>query len=138
MARNVQKHLTILTSCESVSSGRSSREVKDLDITNVIKALYYYSGSVSFDNANYEPVGTIAICGYYDSSLLSLVSKLAPALASGNTCLVLPHKLNPLSAYMFVDICVQSGLPAGVANLIQSGSFLTSAKILIVSCHNSY
>lgn len=65
----------------------------------------------------------VAIAGYYDSSLLSLVSKIAAALASGNTCLVIPHRLTPLSAYMFVDICVQSGVPPGVINLVASGNF---------------
>lgn len=120
IARNVQKHLTILTACESVTSGRTSREVKDLDITNIIRVLYHYAGAVSLDDENYEPVGQVAILGYVDSSLLSLVNKLAIALVTGNTCLIVPHKDTPLSAYMFLDICIQSGVPAGVINLICS------------------
>jgi aldehyde dehydrogenase (NAD+) len=122
----VQKHISILVSCESVSSGRSSREVKDLDVTSVIKSLYYYSGSAGLNNeyeANYEPLGVVAVCSYYDSSLLSLVNKLAPALVTGNACLLVPHRLNVLSAYMFLDICVQSGLPRGVLNLVLSSNY---------------
>jgi acyl-CoA reductase-like NAD-dependent aldehyde dehydrogenase len=69
----------------------------------------------------YVPLGVVAFNCFYDSSLLSLVSKLAPALATGNTCLVLANKLCPLSAFMFCDICTQSGLPAGVLNVIASG-----------------
>lgn len=113
-----------MTSCESVTSGRTSREIKDLDIANIIKTLYYYSGSGSIDQKlirNYESVGVVAIAGYYDSSLLSLVNKLAPALATGNSVIVVPHKLAPLSYYMFLDICIQSGVPAGVLNLVVSG-----------------
>lgn len=96
-----------------------------MDIANIVKTLYYYSGSISYDDSlkDYEPLGVVAIAGYYDSSLLSLVSKIAAALASGNTCLVIPHRLTPLSAYMFVDICVQSGVPPGVINLVASGNF---------------
>ena len=122
MTRNIQKNIQILTLCESMPSGRSSREVKDLDIANIIKSLYYYAGSVSFKSslADYEPLGVVALLGYYDSSLLSLVTKLAAALASGNTCLIVPHKLTALSAYMFLDICIQSGVPAGVINLVTS------------------
>lgn len=124
MARNVQKHLQILTACESINCGRTSREVKDLDLSQVIKTLYYYAGSLSLqdnNNNDYESLGVVVICGYYDTSLLSLVNKLAAALASANSCLILPHKLTPLSACMFMDICVQSGLPAGLVNLITCG-----------------
>jgi aldehyde dehydrogenase (NAD+) len=114
--------LQILTLCESIVSGRTTREVKDLDIANIIKTLYFYAGSVSYKSqlAEYEPLGVVALIGLYDSSLLSLVPKLAAALAAGNTCLIVPHKLNPLSAYMFMDICMQSGVPAGVINLVVS------------------
>ena len=96
--------MQILTQCESINGGRTSREVKDLDVANIIKTLYYYAGSVSFKStlADYEACGVVALVGYYDSSLLSLVGKLAPALASGNTCLIVPHKLTALSSYMFL------------------------------------
>jgi aldehyde dehydrogenase (NAD+) len=119
----VQKNLQMLVSCESINSGRTSRETKDIDVTSVIKTLYYYAGSsgISDLKLDYEPVGLVAVCGFYDSSLLSLVSKVAPALASGNVCLIVPHRLTPLSAYMFLDLCVESGLPAGVINLVLSG-----------------
>jgi len=122
ITRNIQKHMQILTLCESIVSGRTTREVKDLDIANIIKSLYYYAGSVSYKSQlnDYEPLGVVALVGYYDSSLLSLVPKLAAALATGNCVLVVPHKLNALSAYMFMDICVQSGVPAGVLNLVVS------------------
>lgn len=121
MARNIQKHLNILVGCESVCSGRTSREVKDLDIAQVIKTFYYYAGSSSLLNLkDFSPIGTVAIFGYFDSSLLSLVGKLVPALVSGNACLIVPHKLNALSAYMLLDIAAESGLPSGVINLITS------------------
>jgi aldehyde dehydrogenase (NAD+) len=123
MARNVQKNVQILIACESVCSGRTSREIKDLDIASVIKTLYYYAGSVgnSLDFDTYESLGVVAICGYFDSPLLSIINKIAAALATGNTCVVVPHKLTPLSTYLFLEICAQSGLPKGVVNLIASG-----------------
>ena len=106
-------------------SGRTSREVKDLDIATIIKTFYYYAGTVGHStNLNYdslEPVGVVAIAGYYDSPLLSIATKLAAALACGNTCIIIPHKETPLSAYMLLEICVQSQVPAGVINLITSG-----------------
>ena len=121
----MQKNLQILISCESVNSGRTSREIKDLDMAQLVKTLYYYSGAIgghdSLDLTSYEQLGVVAICGYNDSPLLSLVSKLAAALATGNCCIIVPHKLTPLSAYLFLEICMQSGVPNGVINLIVSG-----------------
>jgi acyl-CoA reductase-like NAD-dependent aldehyde dehydrogenase len=113
--------LQIITQCESVSTGRSSREVKDLDVANIIKTLYYYAGSIDFETEDYESVGVVAIATYFDSSLLSLVSKLAPALACGNSVLLVPHKLSPLGVYMLMDILSQSGVPNGVVNLVANG-----------------
>ena len=117
-----------MTACESLNSGRTSREVKDLDIANLIKIFYYYAGQVGLHNSessDFEsmvPLGVVAIAGYYDSPLLSIATKLAAALATGNTCLLVPHQLTPLSAYMLVNILYQSGLPSGVVNLCVSDS----------------
>lgn len=67
----------------------------------------------------------VAIANYWDSAFLSLVNKLGAALAAGNTVIVLPHRLTPLSAFMLNDICIQSGVPKGVINLV------TSSKLII-------
>jgi acyl-CoA reductase-like NAD-dependent aldehyde dehydrogenase len=122
----MQKHLQILTLCESFASGRTSREVKDLDVAAAIRTLYYFAGSTALltdsDNSTYHsPLGVVAIVGYYDSSLFSIVNKLAACLAAGNTCLLIPHKLSPLGAFMLAEICAQSAIPPGVVNLIASG-----------------
>lgn len=115
-----------------MNSGRTSREVKDLDIATVIKTLYYYAGAVgssaNFDS--YEPVGVVAVIGHYDSPLLSVINKLAAALVTGNTCLLVPNALTPLSCYMLIDLCVQSGVPNGVVNLITSGTDVLKLLIL--------
>lgn len=123
IARNIQKNPALLIACESVNGGRSSREVKDLDIANIIKTFYYYAGSVGSSNYDdYSPLGTVAICGHHDSSLLSIAGKLASALATGNSTILIPSKLTPLSAFLLVEVCVQSGVPSGVVNLIASES----------------
>jgi aldehyde dehydrogenase (NAD+) len=113
--------LQILVACESLPTGRTSRECKDLDIAQIIKILYHFAGATAYEaTLEYDPLGLVAVVGHYDSSLLSLVAKIAPALAVGNACLIIPHKLAPLSAFMFAEICAQSGVPAGVLNLIVS------------------
>ena len=124
IARNIQKHLQIVILVEALNSGRTTREVKDLDVAQIVKILYYYAGSCAFSDQlkSHEALGVVAVASYWDSALLSLVSKLAAALASGNTCVIVPHKLSPLSAFMLADICKQSGVPNGVINVIASDS----------------
>jgi acyl-CoA reductase-like NAD-dependent aldehyde dehydrogenase len=123
IARNIQKNISVLSSIEAVNSARSLREVKDLDIASIIKSFYYYAGSCSIENDDYEPLGVVAIFGHHDSSLLSVASKLACALSTGNTCLVVPSHVTPLGVFMLAEICVQSGVPPGVLNVIVNGTF---------------
>lgn len=116
--------MQILVAGESLPSGRSSRECKELDITQVIKQLYHFAGSGAYEclSESHAPLGLVAISAAYDSALLSIVGKLAPALAAGNTCLIVPNRLTPLSAFLFAEICEQSGVPLGVVNVVYDSS----------------
>lgn len=104
--------------CESIQSGRSSRECKEQDVAQVIKTLYHFAGASTVDRSSHSPVGLVGVAGHYDSALLSLVTKVAPALASGNVCLIAPHRYTSLSAYLFAEICEQSGVPPGVVSVV--------------------
>ena len=90
----------------------------------MIKTFYYFAGSVSNSTEleSYDPIGVVAICGYYDSPLLSVATKLAAALATGNSCVLIPHYLTPFSAYLLAEICAQSGVPKGVVSVISSSN----------------
>lgn len=57
-----------------------------------------------------------------------LAWKIAPALAAGNTVVLKPADLTPLSAIAFAEICHEVGLPAGVVNIVQ-GDGTTGAEI---------
>lgn len=65
-----------------------------------------------------EPVGTIGIICSDDFPLLGLVSAIAPVLAMGNTCVVIPSEPYPLSATDLYQVFDTSDIPAGVINLV--------------------
>ena len=65
-----------------------------------------------------EPVGVIGIICPDESPLLGLISLIAPALAMGNTCVVVPSEPFPLSATDLYQVFETSDLPAGVVNLV--------------------
>ncbi len=65
-----------------------------------------------------EPTGVVAALAPQASSLLGLISVLAPIVVSGNTAVVLTSELRPLPAVTLSEVLATSDVPAGVINLI--------------------
>jgi acyl-CoA reductase-like NAD-dependent aldehyde dehydrogenase len=71
-----------------------------------------------FDFSMPEPTGVVAILAPQQSSLLGLVSVLAPVLAGGNTAVVVTSKERPLPAVTLGEVLATSDVPGGVVNLL--------------------
>ncbi|MGH8774146.1 MAG: aldehyde dehydrogenase family protein [Jiangellaceae bacterium] len=71
-----------------------------------------------FDFSVPEPTGVVAVVAPQASSLLGLVSVLAPAVVSGNTAVVLASEQRPLPAITLAESLVTSDVPGGVVNLL--------------------
>ena len=65
-----------------------------------------------------EPTGVVAIIAPQASSLLGLVSVLAPVIVTGNTVVVVPSQQRPLPAISLGEVLATSDLPGGVVNLL--------------------
>ncbi len=65
-----------------------------------------------------EPTGVVGVAAPQESSLLGLVSVLAPVIALGNTAVVLTSQERPLPAISFAEVLATSDLPGGVVNLL--------------------
>jgi acyl-CoA reductase-like NAD-dependent aldehyde dehydrogenase len=65
-----------------------------------------------------EPTGVVAALAPQRSSLLGLVSVLAPIVVSGNTAVVLTSEHRPLPAVTLSEVLATSDVPAGVINVI--------------------
>ncbi len=76
-----------------------------------------------------EAIGVLGLVCPDDAPLLSFVSLVAPAIAMGNTVVVIPSPAHPLSATDFYQILDTSDLPAGVVNIV-TGPRDTLAKVL--------
>jgi len=75
-----------------------------------------------FDFSMPEPTGVVAVLAPQESSLLGLVSVLAPVLAGGNTAVVVTSKARPLPAVTLGEVLATSDVPAGVVNLLTGDS----------------
>jgi acyl-CoA reductase-like NAD-dependent aldehyde dehydrogenase len=65
-----------------------------------------------------EPTGVVAVLAPQSSSLLGLVSVLAPVLAGGNTAVVVASQDRPLPAITLSEVLATSDVPGGVVNML--------------------
>jgi acyl-CoA reductase-like NAD-dependent aldehyde dehydrogenase len=71
-----------------------------------------------FDFSVPEPTGVVATIAPQDSSLLGLVSVLAPAIVTGNTVVLLASEGRPLPAVTLSEVLATSDVPGGVVNVL--------------------
>jgi acyl-CoA reductase-like NAD-dependent aldehyde dehydrogenase len=65
-----------------------------------------------------EPLGVVGLITPWNFPLAIACWKMAPALAAGNTVVLKPAELTPLTALRFAQIAVEAGLPDGVLNVV--------------------
>ena len=71
-----------------------------------------------FDFSVPEPTGVVAVLAPQQSTLLGLISVVAPAIVSGNTCVVVAAEGGPIPAITLTEVLATSDLPAGVVNML--------------------
>ncbi len=76
-----------------------------------------------------EPTGVVAVIAPQESSLLGLVSVIAPVIAAGNAAVVVASQDRPLPAISLAEVLATSDLPGGVVNVL-TGSTAELAPVL--------
>jgi len=71
-----------------------------------------------FNFTRHEPLGVVGMITAWNSPLLLLAWKLAPALAAGNTAVVKPSEFTSTSSLAFMELVAEAGIPDGVVNCI--------------------
>ena len=100
---------------------------------NYIPQWYYYFGGLAdkiqgtvppidkkgyFNFTRHEPLGVVAAITPWNSPLLLVAYKLAPALAAGNTVVIKPSEFTSASTLEFVKLFEEAGFPPGVVNVV--------------------
>jgi aldehyde dehydrogenase (NAD+) len=65
-----------------------------------------------------EPIGGVAAITPWNNPLVLLSWKLVPAIAAGNTIVIKPSEVTPVSTLRLVELAAEAGMPAGVINVI--------------------
>lgn len=76
-----------------------------------------------------EPIGVIGIAAPNENPLLASIAMLAPAIAMGNTAVLVPSELHPLSLTDLYQVIETSDVPGGVINIV-TGDNPTLAKVM--------
>jgi betaine-aldehyde dehydrogenase len=113
-----------------VDTGKTLVE-SEIDIDDVVSVFRYYADLAERDHTRtvdvapnvvsqvvHEPVGVSVLIAPWNYPLLQASWKIAPALAAGNTMVVKPSEVTPMTTVKLVELIEQAGVPAGVVNLI--------------------
>ncbi|MBM7790819.1 aldehyde dehydrogenase family protein [Tenggerimyces flavus] len=120
---------------DEVAAGEgSSRAKAERSVDEAIDRLVWYAGWADkigqvvgstnpvagpyFDFSVPESTGVVAVVAPQDSSLLGLISVVAPAIVTGNTVVVLAAEERPLPAITLGEVLATSDLPGGVVNIL--------------------
>jgi acyl-CoA reductase-like NAD-dependent aldehyde dehydrogenase len=129
LAETLAEHLEGLAVLEARNAGKAIADARG-EMTMVVDTFRYYAGAperllgdtipVAGGQAFTvrEPLGVVGLITPWNFPLTIASWKLAPALAAGNTVVLKPAELTPLSALRFVELARESGLPDGVVNVV--------------------
>lgn len=131
LAGMIEAGVDELAEAQVRENGKLIREVHGQTLA-LAKYCYYYAGLAETlqgdciplsvpDMLNYtvrEPVGVVAAITPWNSPLSLLMWKMAPALAAGNTMVVKPSEVTPISTLLLAEMVEKAGFPAGVFNVV--------------------
>ncbi|HHF7374062.1 aldehyde dehydrogenase family protein [Legionella bozemanae] len=126
----IRANAKMLAELETRNCGKPLAEA-EYDVTDAANCFEFYAGlatkihgetmSVPANSFSYVVREPIGVCGQiipWNFPLLMAAWKLAPALAAGNTVILKPSELTPITALELFKLIDQCGFPAGVVNLI--------------------
>jgi acyl-CoA reductase-like NAD-dependent aldehyde dehydrogenase len=77
-----------------------------------------------------EPLGVVGLIVPWNFPLTIAAWKLGPALAAGNTVVLKPAVLTPLTALRFAEIALEAGIPEGVVNVVVGPGSVCGARLV--------
>jgi aldehyde dehydrogenase (NAD+) len=131
LADAIEANAAELARLESLDTGHPIRDSTTLDVPRTAATFRYFGGMADkFQGSvvpvepgflNYvtrEPVGVVGQIVPWNFPLMFTSWKLGPALAAGNTAVLKPAELTPLTSLRVGELAAEVGFPAGVVNVI--------------------
>jgi len=129
LADTLAEHREELAVLEARNAGKAIRDARG-EMGMVVDTFRYYAGAPERNLGSTipvaggqaftvrEPLGVVGLITPWNFPLAIASWKLAPALAAGNTVVLKPAELTPLTAVRFAELAREAGLPEGVVNVV--------------------
>lgn len=131
LARSIEANAEEIAQLDAMDAGKPITDCRTIDVPEAVKCFRWYAeaadklfGSVAPTGPGHlglvlrEPVGVVAAVLPWNFPVLMFAWKVAPALAAGNSVVVKPSELTPLSALRVAELAFEAGVPAGVLNVV--------------------
>jgi aldehyde dehydrogenase (NAD+) len=131
LADRIEEQADELATLESLDTGHPIRDSRRLDVVRTAATFRYFGGMadkvqgdvipVEPGFLNYvlrEPLGVVGMIVPWNFPLMFCSWKMGPALAAGNTVVMKPAALTPLSALRLAELMADVGIPNGVVNIV--------------------
>lgn len=133
LADLIEEHAEELAQLESLNTGKPVVEAQLADIPLTVQVLRYFAGWTTkwtgevlpvslpgqyFAYTRREPIGVVGAIVPWNFPLLLTSFKLGPALAAGNTIVIKPSELTPLTALRLAELVQEADFPPGVVNVV--------------------
>src|SRR5205809_4734529 len=127
----IERNLEELARAESIDTGKPISLARSLDIPRAAANFRFFATAIlhtesaahitdnlAFNYTLRQPRGIAGLISPWNLPLYLLSWKIAPAIAVGNTAIVMPSELTPMTAFLLCGLCREAGLPNGVLNVV--------------------
>ncbi|MEP6893137.1 MAG: aldehyde dehydrogenase family protein [Gaiellaceae bacterium] len=141
LATLVEQHAEELAQIESRNVGKPISSARG-EVGMVAQVFHFYAGAVDkhygetipvaggVDVTFREPLGVVGLIVPWNFPLNISSWKLGPALACGNTVVLKPAELTPLSALRLGELCLEAGIPEGVVNVVPGKGSVVGRRLV--------
>ncbi|MFE0040862.1 gamma-aminobutyraldehyde dehydrogenase [Streptomyces sp. NPDC059015] len=121
-----------LAQAESLQCGKPIKLSREFDVPGTVDNTAFFAGAArhlqgqsageySGDHTSYvrrEPIGVVGSIAPWNYPLQMAAWKVLPAIAAGNTIVLKPAEITPLTSLMFAQAATEAGIPDGVLNIV--------------------
>jgi acyl-CoA reductase-like NAD-dependent aldehyde dehydrogenase len=141
LATLVEEHGEELATIESRNVGKPMSGARG-EVDMVAQVFHFYAGAIDKHHGETipvaggvaatfrEPLGVVGLIVPWNFPLNIASWKLGPALACGNTVVLKPAELTPLSALRLGELCLDAGIPEGVVNILVGKGSIVGQRLI--------
>lgn len=131
ISQGIEKRMDQFVAAESRDNGKPLSLAAHVDIPRAVSNFHFFATAIEHVSSeshymegvgvNYttrKPIGVVGCISPWNLPLYLFSWKIAPALAAGNCVIAKPSEITPYTAYLLGEVIKESGMPAGVLNIV--------------------